>query len=617
MFHLIAYRTTMTQPSFALRPAAPSRPRPVVPVVFGPSGRPLAGFFHAPPAGATRACGVVVCSPFGYEAICGHRSLRHLASALAAAGFPTLRFDYDGTGDSAGLDTDPDRLAAWTRSVAGAVEELARLGACDEIALVGVRMGALLAARAAATRPEVRSLVLWNPCASGRAFLREQRALQIAMELTADPSADAKDEAGQEAAGFLLTTETVAALEKVDMRRTPPERTGGVLVIERADLPSDAKLHEALRAAGGTVDVRRAPDLVDMLQDPHKAIVPRATIDETVGWLSARHPAGAARALEPPDPPRLELVAAGAEGAAAPPVHEEPIAFGSDDRLFGVISSPARPAAKARPAVLLLNAGTVHHVGPNRNWVTIARALAAAGFTALRLDLSGIGESDAAPGEPENQAYGAFPVPDVRAAMAALRERCGAERFVVAGLCAGAHNAFHAALAAPAIAEAILINPVTFYWKPGMSLELRPARVYTQTERYKQGLFKKETWSRALRGEIDLRRVARTIARRAADVARAKGERLLRRVGVSVAADDLERDLDRLAARGIFTCLVFGAGEPGLDHVRMHAPRALSQPESPLHRTVIIDGPDHTFTPIWAQRRLVETLVDHLRRRYP
>ena len=44
-------------------------------------------------------------------------------------------------------------------------------------AVVGLRLGATLAAAELARGGPVDDFVLWDPCASGRAFLREQAAL--------------------------------------------------------------------------------------------------------------------------------------------------------------------------------------------------------------------------------------------------------------------------------------------------------------------------------------------------------------------------------------------------------------------------------------------------------
>src|SRR4051812_18689773 len=83
-------------------------PRPgVTPGFFG-TGEKMFGWYHAAGAGGARRCGVLICASLGHEATYVHRSMRLLAEQLAAAGFPTVRFDYLGTGDSSGSDLDED-----------------------------------------------------------------------------------------------------------------------------------------------------------------------------------------------------------------------------------------------------------------------------------------------------------------------------------------------------------------------------------------------------------------------------------------------------------------------------------------------------------------------------
>src|SRR5436190_8330984 len=93
------------------------------PLFFGPEQRSLFGWYHAP-KDAGRELAVVICPPFGHEYINSHRSLRHLADRLAEQGMAALRFDYDGTGDSAGGDTEAARVAAWRESIVIAMREL-------------------------------------------------------------------------------------------------------------------------------------------------------------------------------------------------------------------------------------------------------------------------------------------------------------------------------------------------------------------------------------------------------------------------------------------------------------------------------------------------------------
>src|ERR1700730_1174912 len=97
------------------------------PLYFGPEDRPLFGWLHAAAAVNRPELGLVVVNSFANEAICAHRSVRHLAERAADAGIPALRFDYDGTGDSAGHDFDPDRLSAWLASGGVAGDTLGEL----------------------------------------------------------------------------------------------------------------------------------------------------------------------------------------------------------------------------------------------------------------------------------------------------------------------------------------------------------------------------------------------------------------------------------------------------------------------------------------------------------
>src|SRR4029079_18089058 len=147
------------------------RPEPT-PTFFGPADRPLFGWVHHAPAGAA-SLGLVVCNPFGYEAICAHRTLRHFAQTAAAAGVPALRFDYDGTGDSAGGDRDPGRVAAWVASVGAAIDALRAATGVGAVCVLGFRFGALLGALAASSRDDVAGFVAIAPVTSGKAYLRE------------------------------------------------------------------------------------------------------------------------------------------------------------------------------------------------------------------------------------------------------------------------------------------------------------------------------------------------------------------------------------------------------------------------------------------------------------
>ncbi len=154
-------------------------------IFFGAEQRPLAGVLNTPDDGTARG-GVLLCPPLAREHVTTYPTFRALALGLADAGFAVLRFDYDGTGDSAGRTDDHDRVAAWTRSTRDAAA-LLRATVSGPLAMVGMRMGGLLAAAASAdVGPD--AIVLWDTCDSGRTFVRQQTMLQAAGQVTAPSS---------------------------------------------------------------------------------------------------------------------------------------------------------------------------------------------------------------------------------------------------------------------------------------------------------------------------------------------------------------------------------------------------------------------------------------------
>lgn len=138
---------------------------------FGSPERQLLGIY-SPPAGAVeRDAAVLICHAAPQEYLRSYWALRQLAARLAAAGLHAFRFDYYGTGDSAGASTDGD-LEQWRRDVGAALEELKDVSGVRRPSVVGFRLGATLAAQ---TPLRVRDLVLWEPVVSGPAYLRDLR----------------------------------------------------------------------------------------------------------------------------------------------------------------------------------------------------------------------------------------------------------------------------------------------------------------------------------------------------------------------------------------------------------------------------------------------------------
>ena len=194
--------------------AAPSGEPRVLPIRFGPAGRELVGLYQPPSGGQDRRECCVMCNPFGQEAVRSHRVFRILADRLSRAGLHVLRFDYFGTGDSAGADEDGG-LAVWTEDVVRASDELTRRSSASAVAWFGLRLGATLAALASKTaaRPP-RRLVLWDPVTDGSAYLTELADAHVAARREAyglrwlaesRVRAQAHEEARTESLGYPVT----------------------------------------------------------------------------------------------------------------------------------------------------------------------------------------------------------------------------------------------------------------------------------------------------------------------------------------------------------------------------------------------------------------------------
>lgn len=139
------------------------------PFYFGDSGKQLFGAYH-PPASSPRGVAVLLCPPLHGEYIQSHRAMRALARLLAEAGLPVLRFDYYGTGDSAGRSEETSLRQCYD-DIATASRELMDTSGVTRVILVGLRLGGALAAAVATRIDGVRSLVLWDPVINGANYL--------------------------------------------------------------------------------------------------------------------------------------------------------------------------------------------------------------------------------------------------------------------------------------------------------------------------------------------------------------------------------------------------------------------------------------------------------------
>jgi amino acid adenylation domain-containing protein len=136
---------------------------------FGP-GNSLFGALHGP-CDAEASHAVLICPPLGHEYLRAYFILQRLARKLAAAGVPTLRFDYFGCRDSLG-ESHEATCSRWQRDIVDACRELRQRTRAARITAVGARLGATLLSRVAGEL-SLAKLVFWDPVRDGAAHHAE------------------------------------------------------------------------------------------------------------------------------------------------------------------------------------------------------------------------------------------------------------------------------------------------------------------------------------------------------------------------------------------------------------------------------------------------------------
>ena len=264
-------------------------------------------------------------------------------------------------------------------------------------------------------------------------------------------------------------------------------------------------------------------------------------------------------------------------------VQETPLLFGADGGLVGVVTMP--DAVVAPVAVLLINAGVIHRIGPHRINVKMARALAGRGFPSLRMDLSGLGDSVSARANPAGRDQS---VVDMQAAMDFFERTYGVNRFLAVGVCSGAVNCYRAALSDRRVVGLLMFDGFTF-----PTFKTRLLRRWVRL----RGMSLGTALTRGLgtiRGLFDRTQTPPALTPPSTNPSRA----------------EFRTAMDALTARGVSTYVLYSHLVELHNYANQF--RDAFRGAAFLERTRYdyIPHVDHTITPVAAQREFVGKVVD-------
>ncbi len=574
---------------------------------IGSGGREVFSWLHYCLDRPVTDTAVVICPPLGVDYMNSHRATRHMADEYARAGIPALRFDYLGTGDSSDGDAESNQLEIQLDSIQVAFDAVKRETGRGTVGLFGFRHGATLATLFS-HRQQVEFLALWAPVVKGRQFVREIKLLQ---QMNTEQEKNGFLEAG----GLILNPATEKAWSSVDLFKSEPI-CRRIALAPADEVTDEEKICEHWRCEKRKVTHLRLPGSADMLVDAHFTRVPSSGIRQLVQFCTSELESCSRTLTVLPRETTIGISQDGDDGNL-----RETAYTNFADMTFYLITEPARARSKL-PLIIFLNSGANHHVGPNRLYVSLCRQLARLGFVCARVDLPGLGDAVVDDPERENVTYIPKLSDHIQRLITAITHNSEGGGIVIAGLCSGAYGAFISSVELPGsdVVEGMMINPLTFYWEDGMSIELGPLPDHHRWKWYMRSLRQAAKWRKLLRGDVNFRNLSRSLWERIQFKLKGWQSNLgLYRNELEVAqlSGNLPADLEQAVLNKVHLSLILADGDPGLDILMTNAgSSAKTMINNDTLSVYLINNADHTFSMKPSRNRAISVIMEHLTRRY-
>ena len=597
----------------------------------------LFGWLNEPAASSIVSdTAVVFCGPAGGSN--WGRIYQHLAEQLSLSGIWALRFHNYGVADSEGQDGDPELACAWIDSIESAIQEVVKRSGVTRICLVGFRLGATLAIAAAARGfgCRVDDLVLWAPFTTDKEFRHE---IFLAEKLYGTQTL-------RDLFGFLpnrFTLDDLARLTTASITERPCSRA---LILARNSSHPEAGLVSHLQSLGVETTYESIEGDPQVLTCTYETATSSNFTDQIKSWIlrPSQRPQEVPELLVPDLAKGLpkELpkeqhhhswlrhapsndetsYSVGDSVPIGETVLETPVFFGGQRSVFGIVSEPKHSSRHiGKPAILFINPGRGHHIGPGRLHVTAARHWAALGFTTLRFDRSGSGDSSAQdlPDQPRSAIH---PWDDINLAIDFLTQRYSIDSFVLFGICNGAQVAFDFALGDQRVVDLQLINARTFSGG-GSGIHGAP-QLWRMLHRWRSWpmFFDRGGLNRARRVAKRCTRAVQSLLSDLTQSILAKLQRTppaaspLTTGGSGTGAPDSNRirnSFVTLSRRGVRPLLVYDADDIGHAFFRCYVDATARELELPVH---VFEKGGHVFADATSGTSLLTVLTDHLQQHW-
>ncbi|MBI2298524.1 MAG: alpha/beta fold hydrolase [Armatimonadetes bacterium] len=542
--------------------------------------------------------------PFAEEKKAAQRCLVEAAWSLAAAGCEVLRFDFRGTGDSAGGFGEHD--------VETAVADLHAVlaGRALPVTLIALRFGATPAWLACTADAGIDELVLWEPVVSGAAYLRQNRQRsQIRSELTSGEAGAgaAEEDGGFDFDGFPVSAKMCREMAEADLLTAPLPAVKRVQIVQISGSSRPKKplqdLHDRLAGAG--IEVALQSVAVEPFWSSIGIVDASPVVEATRGWMVA--------APNPPAPfPTGEGGGAGPPAGTGPASGTPPSPVGKgagglgdprfytnhDQRLATVLYRPAEPVAPTGRAIVLLHGWSGYRIGPARLLTEAARALAAEGHLCFSFDFRGRGESEGAVGEASLRSM----IDDAAFMVRRALEEPGIERVTLLGVCSGGEVALGASLSDPRIDSLALWSSPIFSGEFTLARQARRGRKALLG--YVRKLFLPETWSKLLRGQLNWRLIGRAVS----------GGRSSEDAAVEDKAPDTATQMTAFEAFAGRLLFVYGGSDPEAGPAWAFYREFLERTGKPYEYHEVA-GSNHNFYSVGWKQEVIGTTLNWLRER--